>query len=116
MAIDHGIHAVRSRSVPKFRQIMQDVEAAPSDPHSLGVGIAAGPTSDIDIAANGRDGRYPPQSVDDISSPDIAGMDDMRDAGEASLRLWSQKTVRIRDHTDAKHARTLGQVRDPEPQ
>ena len=43
----------------------------------------------------GRDGRDPAKRVDDLGAPDVAGMDDVIDARQASFRLVPQQAVRV---------------------
>jgi Transposase IS66 family len=49
-----------------------------------------------------EDIRYglPAKAVEDMLSPDIDGVDDVRYSGKTTLHFWPQQTVRIRDHSD----------------
>ena len=68
---------------------MQDVEGAPTEAHSFGVGITLRPMLVIDISSDVGHGRNLLEPSDHVRAADIAGMHDMRHPSEILLGLGS---------------------------
>jgi hypothetical protein len=47
------------------------------------------------------------QSGDHVWRTDIAGVDDVRHAGEALLNLWTQEPVSVRDDSNSNHCASI---------
>jgi len=78
---------------------VQDVDGASAELDRARSGIAGRPVGSVHIALDRDHGRDAAQARDDLGTADVAGVDDMRNAGEALLRLGAQQAVRIRNHS-----------------
>jgi hypothetical protein len=65
------------------------------------------PVAGIDIPFDRNNRRNPMESSDNIRGTDVAGVDDMRDACETSLNLWTQEPVSVRDDPDSEHCASV---------
>src|SRR5207248_3452333 len=79
--------------------------------HELRVGVFAGPLAAVYISTDGGDRRDAAKRVDDLWAPDVAGMDDVIDARQASFRLGPEQTMRVRnDSNPERHFPALSAV------
>ena len=60
--------------------VVQDVDAAPTEHYLLGLRIMFRPVASIDVPSDRNDRRNPLESGDNVWRTDIAGVDDMRHA------------------------------------
>ena len=75
--------------------VVQDVDAAPTEHYLLGLRIVFRPVASIDVPSDRNDRRNPLESGDNVWRTDIAGVDDMRHACEGFLDLWTQQPVGV---------------------
>jgi len=80
--------------------VVQDVDGAAAEADRSGVGIARRPIGGVHIALDRDHGGDAAEVRDDLGPADVAGMDDMGDAGQALLSLGAQQAVRVRNHSD----------------
>jgi bifunctional non-homologous end joining protein LigD len=57
-------------------QVVQNVNRLSRQTHKFRVGVFAGPLTAVHISTDGGDGRDPAKRVDDLSAPDVAGVND----------------------------------------
>jgi hypothetical protein len=93
----------------QFLKVVQDVEGPFAEPHHLSVGIVFRPVTGIDVSSNRSDRRNPTEPHEDVRATNIAGVDDMRHAGELSLSLGPQETVGVRDDSNPQHWASIPQ-------
>jgi len=84
-------------------QVVQNVDRLFREAYQLGVGVFAGPLTGVYVSSDRGDGRDPAKRVDDVGLPDVAGVNDVIDAGQATLRLRPQQAVRVRNDSDPEH-------------
>lgn len=84
----------------QLMDIVQHVDRAPAEPYDCGVGIRFRPVAGINIPSDRNHRRNPTESDDDLRPADIAGVDDMRHPGQASLSLWTQEPVGVRNDSN----------------
>src|ERR1700712_3697813 len=84
-------------------EVVQDIDRLPSKAHDCGVRVFASPLAVVHISSDGGDGCNPAKGVDDLGPPDVAGMNDVVEAGQASFRLRPQQTVRVRNNSNPEH-------------
>ena len=75
--------------------VVQDVDAAPTERYHLGLRIMFRPVAGIDVPSDRNDRRNPLESGDNVWRTDIAGVEDMRHACEGCLDLWAQQPVGV---------------------
>src|SRR5262249_32782680 len=80
--------------------VVQDVDHAPAELDRPGVRIDRRPIGSIDIALDRYHRRNPVKAGNHLRPADIAGVDDMGDAGEAPLSLGAQQAVGVRYDSD----------------
>jgi hypothetical protein len=84
-------------------QVVQNVDRLSRQAHEFGAGVFPGPVAAVDVSTDGGDGRDPAKRVDDLGMPDVAGVNDVIDARQASFRLGPQQAVRIRNDSNTEH-------------
>jgi hypothetical protein len=72
---------------PQRLQVVQNVDRFSRQAHQFRIGVFAGPLAAVHVSTDGGDGRDPAKRVDDFGAPDIAGVNDVVDARQASFRL-----------------------------
>jgi hypothetical protein len=68
---------------------VQNVDRLSRQAHEFRAGVFAGPLAAVHVSTDGGDGRDPAKRVDDLGAPDVAGVNDVIDARQASFRLGS---------------------------
>jgi hypothetical protein len=81
-------------------QVVQNVDRLSRQAYEFRVGVFAGPLAAVHVSTDGRDGRDPAKGVDDFGAPDVAGMNDVIDARQASFCLGPQQAMRVRDDSN----------------
>ena len=92
---DH-VHSAGLRIEVEVMNIVQDVDGAAAEADRPGVGIARRAVGGVHITPDRDHGGDPAEVRDDLGPADVAGVDDMGDAGQALLRLGTQQAVRVR--------------------
>jgi hypothetical protein len=90
---DTSITPARPRPVDPARDrielqcfdVVQDVDAAPTERYHLGLRIMSRPVAGIDVPSDRNDTRNPLESGDNVWRTDIAGADDIRTPARGSL-------------------------------
>jgi len=76
------VNSTRTRIELQFLQVVQNVDGASAEPYYLRVGKVLRPVAGIDVPSDRSHRCNPAEPGDNIWASDIAGVDDMRDAGE----------------------------------
>jgi hypothetical protein len=84
-------------------QVVQNVDRLSRQADEFRVGVFAGPLAAVYVSTDGGDGRNPAKRVDDLGPPDVACMNDVVHARQASFRLGPQQAVRVRNDSDEHH-------------
>ncbi len=103
VAGDDDIDAARCGVEIELVNVVQDMDSASAECNGNGVRVGSRPGSCIDIPPDCRDRRNPTKAIDDVGTTDVAGVNDVRDAREASLGLRAKQTMRIGDDADLEH-------------
>src|SRR4029450_5260045 len=83
--------------------VVQNVDRLSREAHEFRVSILAGPFAGVNVSSDRGDGRNLAKRVNDLGPPDVAGMDDVIDARQASFGLGPQQAVRVRNDSDSEH-------------
>jgi hypothetical protein len=89
VAAKDDVDPARGWLEPQCFDVVQDVDAAPTERYHPGFRIMFRPVVGIDVPSDRNGRRNPLESADNVWRTDIAGMDDMRHAGELFLDLWT---------------------------
>src|SRR5215218_1567083 len=84
-------------------QVVQNIDRLSRQADEFRVGVFAGPLATVHVSSDGGDRRNLAKRIDDLGPPDVACMNDVVDAGQASFRLGPQQTMRIRNDSDPEH-------------
>jgi hypothetical protein len=74
-------------------QVVQNVDRFSRQAHEFRVGTFARPLAAVHVSTDGGDRRDPAKRVDDVTAPDVAGMDDVIDTHQASFRVGPQQLI-----------------------
>jgi len=91
MTRHHNIDAARDRINLQGLQIVQNVERSSCKPNDLGFGICGGPVANIHVSPDRGHRGDAAQRVYDFGTPDVAAMNNVIDASQATLRLRPQQ-------------------------
>lgn len=94
-------------------QVVQNVDRLTCQTDEFRVGVVASPLATVHVSTNGRDGCDPAKRVDDLGASHVAGMNDVIDARQASLRLGPQQAVRVRNDSILNIISRRSQPRSP---
>jgi hypothetical protein len=83
-------------------QIVQNVDQPSRKTNEFGVGIGNGPVAGIHVSSDRGNRGDAAKSVDDVRTPDVAAMNDVIDAGQATFRLRPQQAMRIGNNADSE--------------
>ena len=89
MSGDHDVDAARDRIDLQGFQIVQNVDRPFRKLNEFGLRIRDGPVARIYVSSDRGDRGNVTKSVDDVGTPDIAAVNNMIDAGQATFRLKS---------------------------
>jgi hypothetical protein len=121
VARNNHVDPARHRIELQFVDVVEDIDGMPAEPYHLGVRIVFRPLALIDVPSDRNNRRNPAESVQDVRTTDVAGMDYMRHSGEPLPGLWTQESVGIRDNSDFEHyhmilvARQYGRIANYRP-
>jgi uncharacterized protein len=79
------------------------MEGPAAETHDLRFGVVLRPVGLVDISSDRRDGCDLAEPVENVRSPDIAGMDDMLRSGETALGLRPQQAMGIGDDSNSQY-------------
>jgi hypothetical protein len=68
-------------------QVVQNVDRLSRQALQFRIGVFVGPLAAVHVSTDGGDGRDPAKRVDDLGAPDIASVNNVVDARQASFRL-----------------------------
>ena len=107
VAANNDVNPARNWIELQRLDVVQDVDATSAEGYHLSFRIMFRPVAGIDVASDSNDRRNPLEFGDNVWRTDIAGVDDMRHAGEALLNLWTQEPVSVRDDSDFNHCASI---------
>ena len=107
VAANDDVDPARYRIELQCFDVVQDVDAAPTERYHLGLLIMCRPMAGINVPSDRNDRRNPLESGDNAWRTDIAGVDDMRHACEGLLDLWTQQPVGVRDDSNSEHCASV---------
>ena len=105
------VDAARDRIDLQSLQIVQNVDRFSRKSHDLGFGVCGSPVVDIHISSDRGNRGDPAQRVYNFGTSDVAAMNDVIDAGQATLRLRPEQPVRVGDDPDPEAHRWRPLVR-----
>ena len=98
---DH-VDPVRGRIGPQVLEIVNDEDGPAGETDRIGFEIILGPAGCIDISSDRGDGGYLAKGFDNVGLSDIAAVDYVVHAGQASLSFRPQKSVGVGDDADSE--------------
>jgi hypothetical protein len=87
------VDAARDRIDLQCFQIVKNVDRPFRKANELGLSVREGPVAGIHVSSDRGDRGNAAKRVDDVGTPDIAAMNDMIDAGQATLRFRRRPCV-----------------------
>lgn len=81
-------------------EIVHDEDGPVGESHEFGVGIFVSPVARIRVPLDRGNRRDPAKDDDDVTTPDIAAMNDVINAGQTAFGFRPQEAVRVGDYAD----------------
>jgi hypothetical protein len=97
MAGDDDVNANRDGIDPQGIEVVQDKNRSVGKSHEFGIGVFAGPVAYIHVSPDCGNRRDPAKLGDDVGASDIAAVNDVIHAGQATFRFRPQQAVRVGD-------------------
>src|SRR6202012_4407670 len=94
------VDAARNRIDLQSLQIVQNVDRFSRKSHDLVLRVCNSPVVDIHVSSDRGNRGDATQRVDNFGTSDVAAMDDVIDASQATLRLRPEQPVRVGDEPD----------------
>lgn len=80
--------------------VVEDVQMMSPGRDNFGFGEGCGPGAVVGIAAHGVNGGYLPEGIEDVLSPDVAGVNNEVAPPEKLRHLRAKQTVGVGNHSD----------------
>jgi len=94
------VDAARDRIDLQSLQIVQNVDRFSRKSHDLGFRVCNSPVVDINISSDRGNRGDATQRVYNFGTSDVAAMNDVIDASQATLRLRPEQPMRVGDDPD----------------
>ena len=101
------VDAARGRIYLQSLQIVQNVDRFSRKSHDLGFRVCNSPVVDIHVSSDRGNGGDATQRIYNFGTSDVAAMNDVIDASQATLRLRPEQPVRVGDDPDPEGHREV---------